>query len=121
MSFVFYYGFMGGVGCGINYMIPLVCAWEHFPNHKGLCTGIIVGSYGMGSFLFSLVAFSIVNPNNEKAEIKVSEDLSYFSPEVANRVPAMLRVLVAIWSCLITIAICLISRPSNTSDSAEEE
>jgi len=53
---MFFYGVIGGIGCGINYMVPLVCAWDHFPNRKGLMTGIIVGAYGFGSFLYSRIA-----------------------------------------------------------------
>ena len=51
--FIFFYGGFSGVGGGIMYMQPLICGWEHFPNNKGLITGITIGSYGMGSFIFS--------------------------------------------------------------------
>lgn len=42
-----------GIGTGMCYFIPLVCAWEHFPERKGLMTGIIIGAYGFASFAFS--------------------------------------------------------------------
>jgi len=52
-GFVVFFGCMGGLGCGINYIIPMVCAWEYFPEKKGLCTGILVGAYGLGSFIYT--------------------------------------------------------------------
>jgi MFS transporter, OFA family, oxalate/formate antiporter len=60
--FVALYGGLSGFGCSINYMIPLVCSWEYFPNKRGLVTGIIVGSYGLGSFIFTQISTHIANP-----------------------------------------------------------
>ena len=66
---MFFYGVIGGIGCGINYMVPLVCAWDHFPNKKGLMTGIIVGAYGFGSFIYTRIAKEIINPEGERANV----------------------------------------------------
>jgi OFA family oxalate/formate antiporter-like MFS transporter len=55
-AFLFFYGVMTGIGSGICYMVPMVCAWEHFPNNKGFATGVNLGAYGMGSFIFTRVA-----------------------------------------------------------------
>ena len=63
--FIVLYGTMSGIGMGITYMIPLVCCYEYFPKRKGLITGIILGSYGLGSSIFNILATIIVNPNNE--------------------------------------------------------
>ena len=52
-GFTFFYGFLSGIGCGINYFVPVVCNWEHFPERKGLMTGIMVGSYGIGSAIWT--------------------------------------------------------------------
>lgn len=65
------------------YMIPLACGWEYFPDRKGLITGIVVGSYGMGSFIFSQISTHIINPHNADATIKINEDLKYFEWDVA--------------------------------------
>jgi OFA family oxalate/formate antiporter-like MFS transporter len=46
------YGGMSGIGSGMNYLVPMVCCWEYFPKHKGTVTGIIVGAFGAGSFIF---------------------------------------------------------------------
>lgn len=50
------YGVCYGFGIGTVYLPPLICAWEYFPNRKGIISGIIVGGFGLGSFIFSLVA-----------------------------------------------------------------
>ena len=76
----------------MTYMVPLVCAYRYFPNKKGLVTGIIVGSYGLGSSIFNIVATKIVNPNNEQADIPAPNgdpNLSFFHRDVADRVPMM--------------------------------
>ena len=110
-TFIIFYGIFSGIGCGTMYMIPLVCCWEYFPKQKGLMTGIIVGSFGFGSFVFSQISTWIANPNNVKASIYINDDLSYFPPEVANRVPKMFRQMVLIWTCQWILAMILISRP----------
>ena len=58
----------------------------------------------------------MVNPDDAKAEIQVNDDLSYFEPEVADRVPGMFRMLVLIWSCQIITAVVLVSRPEQADD-----
>jgi len=56
---------MNGLGCGICYMVPLICAWEYFPEKKGLMTGIIIGSCAFASFIFAPISSHLVNPNKE--------------------------------------------------------
>jgi MFS family permease len=111
-TFIALYGTLSGIGTGMTYMIPLVCCMEYFPNNKGLITGIIMGSYGLGSFIFNIVATKIVNPNGENADIKTADpNLNLFSPEVANRVPMLLRILCLIWVGLVLLSVCFISIP----------
>lgn len=115
------YTIMNGLGSGTCYMVPLVCAWEYFPEKKGQMTGIIIGAYGFGSFFFSLLSTKLVNPNKETASIKDGE-MTYFTPEVSDRVPYMIRTLVCIWVVLVVIAISLIFRkPKNRVLEAESK
>jgi MFS transporter, OFA family, oxalate/formate antiporter len=100
---------MNGIGCGTCYMVPLVCAWEYFPEKKGLMTGIIIGAYGFGSFGFSLISTALVNPTGADPTIE-DGDLTFFDASVADRVPYMIRTLVYIWICFVTIGVLLISR-----------
>jgi hypothetical protein len=108
---MFLYGAVNGIGCGMCYMVPLVCNWEYFPEKKGLVTGIIVGSYGFASFIFGLISTKICNPNNIDPTIDGNQ-IKFFTADVADRVPTMMRVLVAMWACFVILAICLISRPT---------
>ena len=82
-----FFGAFTGIGCGLMYFVPLICCWEYYPERKGLITGVILGSYGLGNFFFTQVATLIVNPNNKDAEIHINDDLSYFTKDIADNVP----------------------------------
>jgi MFS family permease len=109
-TFVTLYGLLGGLGNGITYMMPLVCVWEHFPNSKGLMTGIVVGSYGLGSFIFNRLSTDLVNPTNGNATIVIDEDTKYYEPYIANRVPMMLRTIVLIWTIMMIVSVIFFER-----------
>ena len=108
------YCLMNGLGCGMCYMVPLICGWEWFPQNKGLVTGCILGGYGFGSFIFSQISTKLVNPDNASPEANPDSDIDYYGPEVADRVPMMIRTLVYIWSGLALISVFLISRKPET-------
>lgn len=109
---------MNGLGCGTCYMVPLICAWEYFPQKKGLMTGIIIGAYGFGSFFFSLLSTKLVNPNKENPTIP-GDNITFFAPDVADRVPYMIRTLTYVWIGLVSVAVLLITRkPKERVDSA---
>ena len=110
LGFLSLYGAFNGIGCGMMYMVPLVCGWEYFPNHKGVVTGIIVGAYGFASFGFGLISTDLVNPNNDAPVCEEDSDICFFEPIVADRVPMMMRTLVFIWSFFVLAAILLITR-----------
>ena len=109
--FLAYFTLMNGLGCGTCYMVPLVCAWEYFPEKKGLMTGIILGALGFGSLGSPLVSTALVNPTGADPTIE-DGDLTFFDASVADRVPYMIRTLVFIWGGLVVIAVLLISRKS---------
>ena len=107
-----FYCLMNGLGCGMCYMVPLICGWEWFPTSKGLVTGCTLGGYGFGSFIFSQVSTKLVNPDNKQADVSDPEnpDITFYGPEVADRVPYMIQTLVYIWAGLALIGVLLISR-----------
>ena len=82
-----------GFGIGICYLVPLICAWEYFPEKKGLITGIIVGAFGFGAFFFGFISLALVNPNNASPDLEVTGG-KIFKPETpeANNAPRMLRI-----------------------------
>jgi len=64
ISYQFYYGILFGSGIGILYLIPLVLCWEHFPNHKGMISGIIMCAFGSGAFIYGNIDRLILNPES---------------------------------------------------------
>ncbi|WP_413527263.1 OFA family MFS transporter [Marinilactibacillus psychrotolerans] len=48
-----YYSLIAGVGIGFVYVCPLSTCVKWFPDKKGFITGIAVGAFGLGGFLFN--------------------------------------------------------------------
>lgn len=44
---------IGAFGNGVAYIVPLIVGWEFYPENKGVATGVVLGSYGFGSFIFA--------------------------------------------------------------------
>jgi MFS transporter, OFA family, oxalate/formate antiporter len=53
------YGGIGGLGCGMVYVVPGACITKWFPEERGLANGVILGGYGLGSLGFNLVVGSL--------------------------------------------------------------
>lgn len=122
-SFIFFFAGVQGFGLGMCYMPPLICAWEWFPEKKGLVSGLQSGSYGFSSLIFGFVSYRLVNPDDKKPSIYVPEnDVTYFEASVANRVPEMLRTLAIMWSILLIVSLVLLNQKSRVSyENLEEE
>jgi len=84
----------------------VVCGWEYFPNHKGLVSGVVIGAFGFGSFIFNLVSTALINPNN------IPDEEGLFPREVYENVPRALRIMLGCWTGLSVIWLLTISRPS---------
>lgn len=54
------YGIMGGVGMGFTYSTTIACAQKWYPEKKGLVTGIIVSSLGLGGVVFTPIIESLI-------------------------------------------------------------
>ena len=50
------YGFIGGVGLGFGYIVPVAVLVKWFPDRRGLITGIAVGGFGAGALVTAPVA-----------------------------------------------------------------
>ena len=83
--------------------MPIYNSWKYFPNNKGLVGGIVVAGFGFGAFVFNFVSTAIVNPNH----IEAGDD-GYFSLDVADNVPKMIRILCLCWLCLAIVGIAMI-------------
>ena len=69
LTFTLIYSISFGICNGLSYTIPLKVCWDHFPNNKGLVSGLIIGGFGLGSFLFGLLSTLLINPKNAKPDI----------------------------------------------------
>ncbi|HTV96320.1 MAG TPA: OFA family MFS transporter [Steroidobacteraceae bacterium] len=47
------YGLVGGVGAGMAYITPLAVVSKWFPERRGLAGGLVVGSFGLGAFVYN--------------------------------------------------------------------
>lgn len=61
LQLYFTYGLIGGFGVGFVYVCPLATCLKWFPHRKGFVTGIVVGSFGMGSLVFKPVTSFFLN------------------------------------------------------------
>ena len=109
--FVVFYGFLFGVGVGFSYMWPIIAGWEYFPTKKGLVSGIIVGGYGFGSFIFGFISLAVANPDGENPTLKVDGG-KIFEPDnpISSNAPKMIRYNWLFWAILLLIALPFLRR-----------
>lgn len=50
--FLFFYGFIGGIGLGIGYITPVSTLVKWFPDRRGLATGMAIMGFGFSALLF---------------------------------------------------------------------
>ena len=109
--FIIFYGFFFGVGVGFSYMCPIIAGWEYFPSKKGLVSGIVVGGFGFGSFIFGFISLAIANPNGENPTLKVDGG-KIFEPEnpISSNAPKMIRFNCLLWTILWLITLPFLRR-----------
>lgn len=94
------FSLVSAIGFGCCYFPPLQCGWEWMPQKKGLTTGIILGAFGFGAFVFSILAVQICNPNNASPTIIAPNGTKFYDAEIAGRVPTFFFWLAVCWACL---------------------
>ncbi|MBV9104012.1 MAG: OFA family MFS transporter [Candidatus Eremiobacteraeota bacterium] len=50
-----WYGVVGGVACGMMYVVPGATAAKWFPEERGLANGIVLCGFGFGALVFNLI------------------------------------------------------------------
>jgi hypothetical protein len=87
---MFTYSAMFGTGIGLAYTAPLVTLMGWLPNNKALASGIVVGGFGLGSFVFSFVQKAWVNPSGTAPGLEVN-GLMYYSEDasILDNVPSL--------------------------------
>mmetsp|Transcript_4653 Transcript_4653/g.7730 ORF Transcript_4653/g.7730 Transcript_4653/m.7730 type:complete len:501 (-) Transcript_4653:96-1598(-) len=111
LGFVTLYGVCFGLGLALAYPCPLSCGFHWMPRHKGLVSGFIVSGFGGGPFVFNQVATRLVNPRDAPASEVGADGRLYYGPEVADRVPAMLRTLGAGYFALVLLGALALRDP----------
>ena len=56
----FSYGFIGGLGLGLGYIVPVAVLVKWFPDRRGLITGVAVGGFGAGALITAPVATRLI-------------------------------------------------------------
>jgi OFA family oxalate/formate antiporter-like MFS transporter len=54
------YGVMGGIGMGLTYSTTIAVSQKWYPDKRGLITGIIVASLGLGGVIFTPVVEALI-------------------------------------------------------------
>lgn len=54
------FGVMGGTGMGFMYSTTIACAQKWYPEKKGLITGVLVASIGLGGVIFTPVTETLI-------------------------------------------------------------
>jgi len=54
------FGFIGGIGLGLGYIVPVAVLVKWFPDRRGLITGIAVGGFGAGALITAPVATELI-------------------------------------------------------------
>lgn len=107
--FALVYSITLGACGGLTLTIPLWAGWKHYPNKKGLVSGIIVSGFGLGAVFFGLAAQYVVNPDNILANIQGSNPIEkFFDENVYRKVPFMLRIMSIIVAFFGIISIFMI-------------
>jgi MFS family permease len=53
------YGMIGGLGCGLGYIVPVATVTKWFPDKRGLGSGMVVMGFGLGAFFYSNIVKSV--------------------------------------------------------------
>ena len=109
LQYIICFSVLYGFGIGMGYFTPLACGWEWMPERKGLVTGVILGAFGFGAFIFNFVAQAIVNPENVQP-VELSDGRLYYAPEIAERVPKLMYVLAVCFGGLGLISVLFTRR-----------
>lgn len=54
------YGFIGGIGLGLGYIIPVAVLIKWFPDKRGMITGIAVAGFGAGALITAPIAARLI-------------------------------------------------------------
>ena len=107
------YGALFGVGSGIAYIAPLVCAMKWLPRWKGAANGVVVSGFGLGAFVFDLAQTRYLNPSNLQAAMDVVTEDSFFTDAgVLSRVPISFLIFGGVYMTMQLVGCALLTNPT---------
>ena len=104
-SFKYLFSISLGLTGGSTYMAAVSIAWQYFPGKEGTISGVIIGGFGIGSFLFTYLSTILVNPKEVDSDM---EALKPFPREVAENLPHALRMLGICFYVILALSVILI-------------
>ena len=102
-AFMIVYSVIGGIGFGIVYFVPLLCAWSYFPTKRNLVAGFVLCAFSLNAIVTSAVTQQIVNPLNDDPSITIElgKNTESFFPVNSYQVEQLPRM----WTRLSQIAL----------------
>lgn len=110
---LFTYGALFGVGSGIAYIAPIVCALRWLPKWKGVANGVVVSGLGLGALLFDLAQTRYINPDNLEAKNLTDDSYSVFvDAGLLGRVPNSFLIFGGVYLTMQLIGCALLTNPT---------
>lgn len=85
-----------GVGVPVVGMSTLAMLWSHFPERKGMISGLLLSALVLSSSVSSFILPYLINPNNLSPDLVINHGVvtnHLYSEHVASRLPFTLRGL----------------------------
>ena len=83
------FGFAPGIIIGFLYVYPTAHCYQYFPHKRTFVSGLIISASGLGTLIFSIMAYDTINNLNNA----INETYGYYGMEIALKFPTFLRNL----------------------------
>ncbi|GFR88725.1 major facilitator superfamily transporter [Elysia marginata] len=93
LTFTVVFGGVQGVFAGVVYSLIVKLLLQTMPDHGGLASGIMAAGPVLGAMLFLGVAYIVVNPHNEKPDLKFDKKVFFSNRNLISRVPYYFLVM----------------------------
>lgn len=113
VGFVIFYGVLHGLSIGVGYFPPLKNCYLHLPTKKGLCAGICMSGFGLGSAIFNYIIIGLVNPH----DVNLDPVINKYPLQVAENLPFALKVLAGVYAFLGLLGSVFVMPPKQAKDS----
>ena len=91
-----------------SFVSTFSCIYSHFGKGKSLATAILLGSFSIGAMTWNLIVTLAINPENKTPNVPTDNpNFSYFSEEVAMRVPTIYHLIYSFSGAIFISVLCL--------------